>query len=220
MSDNAIFLIEGGKALELVKQHIADKRRVADQVRAYAQELGVENVTTHKLNGRLGGVVFKNKKAIHPDFTKPDDKGVSYPKKRSDFARRLEKEHTGYPDPVQIIAEAFGIPLQVSANYADGTPCALCRIGSAFFECGFMWLSPIEGPFALWIPDIAAEVADLEEGDKRLIVNEPAKSFVMEFDGCRRLEQEEWDIIVATDKLAKKHAAGTLITQQVARKAA
>lgn len=58
MSSNILFMIEGGKALELVKAHIANKKTVRTAVPEMATELGIEVGVTSRLNGNLIGVVF------------------------------------------------------------------------------------------------------------------------------------------------------------------
>lgn len=197
MSKNAIFMIEGGKPLEMIKQHIAERMRVRQEIRELAKELGVEEVHTDRGNGVLRAVVFTGD--VHPEFTKPKKDGASYPKKGSIWAKRLA-EQKGYRDPSEWISSEFGVPLTVSYKTQDGGWGSTC-IGNFINECGFLYLSE-EGPYAMWVPDVPAYVAQYS-GDGT-IVDEPAASFKMEFKGCRRIEDEEWEILVLQDKLAKK----------------
>jgi hypothetical protein len=197
---NAIFLIEEGKPLDLIREHIAERQRVRGEVAAMFEELGARQAWTDRTNGRLLSVEFRG--APPEGWTKPDRKGASHPKKGTEWAAKL-KFSRGYPDPVNVIVEAFGVPLVVETK--SGTSYGWTRIGYPLAECGFLYLS-VAGPYGMWLPDVPAAVAKAEaEGYD---VAEPAKSFRMEFDGCRRLEPEEWDILVAQHKLAAKQAAG------------
>lgn len=200
MSKSVIFMVESGRALELVKQHIAEKRRVRDEVRAMAIEIGSERTFSDRLNGVIGGIDFAGS-PIHPDFKKPNKYGASYPKKGTEWARRF-KAQVGHPDPSQVISKEFNVPLSIGYKTDDGEGWRC--IGGMLRECGWLYLSA-DGPYAMWVPDVEAEVAeDIARGST---VKEPAASFVPKFDGCRRIEDEEWDILVAQQALAEKLAA-------------
>lgn len=199
MFEKAIFMIEGGKALDLVKAFIAERIRVSAEVRALAKELGVEHIYTSRATGVLTGVQFKDK--VHPDFKKPDRKGISFPKKGSEWEKRL-REQVGHQDQSAIIANAFNVPLSIS--YSDDAGSGVRCLGVPFTECGFLYLGA-DGPYAMWVPDVPAEVAHSES--RGYTVGEPAKSFKLEFEGCRRIEREEWEILVAQQKLDEKRAA-------------
>jgi hypothetical protein len=193
-------MIEGGKPLEMIKQHIAERQRVAVAVRDMAKGLGAEQVYTDRTNGTLCGVVFPG--AIHPDFAKPKKRnGVSYPKKGTAWAMRL-KEQQGYRDPSEWISSEFGIPLSLSWRKA-GEWCGSTCIGSPLTECGFLFLGE-DGPFAMWAADVPAYVEVYRSyGD----IEEPASSFQFNIDGLRRIEREEWEILVLQHKLADKKTA-------------
>ena len=195
--EHVIFLIEVGRALELVKQHIQEARRVREAVKAMALELGVQRIRTDLQDGTLRRVIFDG--ARHPDFAKGDKNG-SWPKKGTEWAKRFDAQ-VGYPNQSKTIAEAFGVP--VSVEYAKGQSIGYSMIGHPLRECGFLYLGE-EGPYGMWVPNVPAEVAAYEA--KGYTVAEPAKSFKMEFDGCRYIEREEWDIIVAQHNLAQKRA--------------
>lgn len=202
-TENVIFMIEDGRALELIKEHIAERKRVAAQVRELAGELGAEQVWTDRETGVLCAVQFSGK--IPPGFTRPDRNGASRPKQGTEWAARF-KAQKGYANPSETISKELGVPLMI--NYSGqrkgedvtGSHC----IGFPFTECGFLYLGA-DGPYAMWVPDVPGEVAKYEaEG---YTVKEPAKSFKLEFDGCRRVEREEWDILVMQDRLAKKRTS-------------
>lgn len=202
MAGNLIFIIEGGKALELVKQHIAERQRVAAERKEIALELGVEDIYISNMDGVLLGVRFKGDD-IHPDFKKPDRKGISRPKVRTSWKDRFDAQK-GYPRPSSVIAEAFDIPLSIKYSDKEGDGHGWRSIGNPFNECGFLYLS-VDGPYAMWVPDVSGEIAEAEA--RGLTIEEPAKSFKLEFEGCKRIEKEEWDILVAELKLARKRAA-------------
>lgn len=195
--ESAIFLIEGGKALGMVKEHIAERLRVKAVVHALAKELGVTDVSTNRSTGVLAGVCFKDKP--HPDFTKARGcEGVSYPKKGTEWHKRF-KAQTGFREVCGWIAEEFNVPCSIRFKNEHGSGGRM--IGSPFNECGFLYLG-VDGPYAMWIPDVPAEVAN--QAEQGYEVEEPAKSFVMEFDGCRRIHKEEWEILVLQHKLEQK----------------
>ena len=188
----AIFLIEEGKALELVREHLVEQQRVRKQSQELARELGVQQVWTHKDNGVLVSVEFPD--AVHPDFTKPREHG-SKPKRGSEWARRFSAQ-VGYENPSQMIIKAFGIPHVIS--YGKGTGHGSRRIGVPFSECGFLYLGE-DGPYAMWVPNIEAAVkADVAEG---YTIEEPARSFRLKFDGCQRISQRKWNAIVREHEL-------------------
>lgn len=196
MNKNAVFLIEGGKPLEMVKEHIADLLRIRKVNSALADELGITQGYVCNHSGVLLGARFKGQP--HPDFKKPKRNGVSFPKKGTEWARRLA-EQKGHHELPSWIAEELGIPLTISFQVGDGDGWQ--HIGSLLYECGFLFLSA-EGPYAMWTPDVPVEVAKIESEGKT--VSEPAKSFRLEFEGCRRIEIEEWNIMVQQKRLEDK----------------
>lgn len=199
--ESAIFMIEGGKALEMVKEHIAERLRVNKVVKSLAEELGRVDVYANRSNGVLSGVCFKGNP--HPDFTKARGReGVSYPKKGTEWAKRFNAQ-VGFREVTEWISDEFGVPCCIRFKGEHGHGSSM--IGSPFNECGFLYLSE-NGPFAMWTPDVPAEVAKVVADGYE--VEEPAKSFVLEFDGCRRIQKEEWEILVLKHKLESRKAKG------------
>jgi hypothetical protein len=197
MAGNLIFMIESGKALELVKQHIADRLESIERAKAVAIELRAADVSTSRVDGTVVAVRFNG--APHPDFKKPDKYG-SRPRKGTEWAKRLAAQQ-GYEHDSRLIMHGLGVPCGISYSGNGGSGSRL--IGVPFNECGFLFLCK-DGPYAMWIPDIEAEVKAYL--DKGCAVEEPALSFRPQFDGCRRIETEEWDILVAQHKLARKRS--------------
>jgi len=185
----AIFLIEGGPALELVRQHIADLTVVRDQNRELATELGVRHIWTHRDTGAIVAVDFE-RNARHPDFTVPR-KSRSHPKKGTSWEQRFAAVK-GYRCPDKAIGETFNIPRVL--GYGNEGSCGSRIIGYPLSVFDFLYVGE-NGPFAMSVPDIEAEVR--AEEARGMVVSEPAKSFRMEFDGCRRLSEAEWDGLFA-----------------------
>lgn len=196
--NDLIFIIEGGKALRLVKDHIAARQAVTLSNRALAKELGIEEATSDIQTGVLRGVVFKG--AVHADFTKPSRKSISFPKKGTDWHKRFASQ-VGHEPAEQVISRELGVPTSLSYTTASGEGWRM--IGMPFRACQFLWLTH-DGPYAMVIPDVAAEVKDMESDGS--LVTEPDRSFKAEFDGCRLIEDEEWELLVAQHNLAKKLA--------------
>lgn len=199
--DQLLFLIESGRPLEMVKSHLAERARVRAENLAMCQQLGVTRASTDRLTGALHGVVF-DAGAVPADWKKPTSKGVSFPKKGSEWERRL-KAQTGYADPSELIAEAFNIPTHIDYTKPGEDTGGWRMIGLPLRSCGFLWVSE-SGPFAMWIPDVPGEVR--KSNDDGFEVAEPAKSFKPVIDGCRQILEEEWDLIVAKHKLASRQA--------------
>lgn len=199
MNGSVIFLIEGGRALELVKHRIAEVKRVREVILQLSDELGIRTGTTDRETGVLRGVVFPGLR--HPDFKKPCASGVCYPRKGTKWFDRLCSQ-VGYESSERVICEGLSVPTLIETEEPSGG-WRQRHIGALLNACGFLYISG-DGPYAMWIPDVAAEVA-LSESEGST-VKEPAKSFKMEFDGCRRIHDEEWNLLVAKAELAEKLA--------------
>ena len=201
MTDSVIFLIEGGRALELVKHRISEVKRVRAAVRELSEELGVRTGTTDSLTGVLRGVVFPGLR--HADFKCPNSKGVCAPRKGTQWFTRFQSQ-VGYGNSDEVICRELGVPTLIETTEADGG-WRQRHIGALLNACGFLYISG-DGPYAMWIPNVVGEVADAESDGSTVM--EPAKSFKMEFDGCRRIHEEQWNLMVAEAALAEKLEAG------------
>jgi len=195
-----MFMIEGGKVLEMVKEHIAERQIQMKEINAICNELGVDEISSSRSDGTIFRVKFKG--AVHPEFCKPTGShGLSSPKKGTAWHKRF-KAQKGYRELSPWIADAFQIPTQLhykGKGCISGSTC----IGNPFSECGFLYLGE-DGPYAMWIPDVESRVASMVEDGYE--VDEPANSFVPSFDGCRRIEKEEWEILALQHKLDKRKA--------------
>jgi len=200
----AIFIIEGGRALEMVKEHIADRSRVRRVVLTLIKELGVEEASINRFNGVLCGVVFKGE--VHPEFCRPRGRhGVSSPRKGTSWNKQFKGQH-GYKEVAGWIAGEFSIPTVISYRGKDSDGSRLT--GSEIDVCGFLFLGE-DGPYAMWTPNVPAEVAAAEaEGCE---VEGPAKSFKLEFNGCRRIKKENWQILAQRHQLTRGAITSSLI---------
>lgn len=199
--NNLYFLIEGGKALELVKGHIEERIRVKKGVSALAKELGVEYIWTHRETGNLLSVRFKGER--HPEFTLPKRDGSSWPKKGTEWAKKFAEcpKHKSASD---LIKEVMGIPTWLRFINESGAFVGGTSAGHPITPCFFLYPHQ-DGPYVMVIPNVPGEVA-VAQADGH-VIEEPAASFVAEFEGCRRIEEEEWDAILAQHKLAEKQKA-------------
>lgn len=209
MGKSIVLLIESGLALDLVKQHIAEVQRVRLLNQSICEELGVKEGVTDPFSGVLRGVVFTG--TIHKDWSVPKRNRCSYPKKGTPWSQRI-LDQRGYADPSATIAEAFGVPTETEYKRSSDGCHGSRSIGNMLHPCGFLYLSK-DGPYAMWIPDAEAEVRDDEA--RGYVVAEPTKSYRPAIDGCRRIEVEEWEILVAQHKLAKKAGLAHADTQMI-----
>lgn len=197
--DNVIYLIESGEPLRLVKHHIAEVQRVHKEVCALLAELGTDRASTDPFTGVLTCVVFPG--AVPDGWTKPGRKyGTSHPKKGTAWHKRFQ-EQVGHPVVSTSIREAFGVPTHIS--YTTDTGNGFTRIGNSFFPCGFAYPSA-EGPFALYVPDVVGHLKEAQ-AEGKTVTNEDALAWTGKIPGARRIEPEEWDILVATHKLKEKN---------------
>lgn len=180
-------LIEGGKALDLFNQYDANKRRVHVENMAIANELGVTQCSRDRFTGAINGVIFNGE--IHPEFNARHKKTkLSYPKKGSSWEKRFNANTMD--TAVKVITEAFDIPLSI--GYKGASIEGWANIGHAFNECGFLSLGEHH---CMYVPDVLAAIAEIEShGDT---VKEPAKSFKPNYEGCRQITEEEWELMGA-----------------------
>jgi hypothetical protein len=194
----AVFLIEGGKPLELVKQHIQDRLLTREANFKICEELGVESACTDTIQGTLTRVVFKGK--VHKDFTVPNKHGASRPKVGTEWAKRFNSQK-GYRHSSCIIEEHFNVATKISFTRSDGAH-SWRHMGDMFFPCAFLFLSA-DGPYAMYMPDVQRECEAIEaEGHT---ITEPTTR-ELQFEGCKRIEKEEWEIMVLQHELAEKKA--------------
>lgn len=194
------FAVEGGTTLELAVAHVEKRLSVIRGNTEIAKEIGAQRFVVDISKGTISGVVFDGK--THSDFKKPNRRGVSYPKKGSEWERRFS-DLDGYDACGYGLADTLGVPTVIS--YESETSRGSAVISPDFNSgVGFLYLSAA-GPFVLYIPDIAAVVADYET--RGYSVSPECKSFKPEFDGAKPILKEEWELLVAKHKLAQAEKA-------------
>ena len=191
------FAVDGGRMLELAKKHVAERAAVEEVNRALAKELGAERYAVDYANGVLCGVIFTGKP--HADFKKANKHGIASPRARTAWDARLSSIK-GYDRRGFSLAKALGVPTDISYQRDGIERGSACISGGFSSGVGLLYLSK-DGPFALYIPDIAHVVADYEA--RGYTVCDECKNFKPEFDGARPILKEEWELTVARHKLAE-----------------
>lgn len=194
----AVFLIEGGKALEFIKQYIAERLYIRSNNKVICDELGVDEICTDITSGVITRVVFKDK--VHKDFTVPDKRGTSRPKVGTEWAKRFNAQK-GYRHCSAIIEDQLQVVTSLNFNTSRGSE-SWRHLGDLFFPCGFLYMSH-DGPYAMYMPDLPRECEAIE-AEGGTIINLPTRE--LQFEGCKRIEKEEWEIMVLQHKLAEKKA--------------
>lgn len=193
-----IYLIEADPALTVVRDYVAARQHVRDEAVAIAKEYGAPRFVTDPFTYALTGLQF-DRGLVHRQFKAPNRYGTSYPKLKTE-ARKRFKALKGVEPGEGIIAEHFGVPL--SLEYKDGYGHGWTRTGEGLKPCGFLFFGK-DGPFAMWVPDVAAQIAELIAQGYTVTTLAPPR----EFPGCRQILQEEWELMVAQDNLEKaRHA--------------
>jgi hypothetical protein len=205
-----IYLIESGKPLQLIQRHIEELKRVRTQNQVIAEELGVREASTDRFTGVLVGVVFPRGKTPE-GWTKPDRKhGVSFPKKGSPMAARFAAQ-VGFESPATTISNELGVPCDASFE-TDGGGYGSTYLGdSPFRPCGWLYCSEF-GPFALFTPAVVAEGREMTEAGKK--VTGAAATYQGVIEGCRQIDEEEWDLITAQHALDMKRKKAQVEAQK------
>lgn len=195
------FMVEGGRALELVHEHLRAVAAVREANSKFVLAVGGMRYRAMPDDGSLTAIEFNGPPPS--GFTRPDRNGASRPKRGT----RLAEEMGALPRYENIsmrISAELSVPLSLIYVDAEGTETGWSLIGYPLDECGFLSLGD-NGPFAMYIPDVPACVRDAETTGR--VVAASVKGFAPEFAGCRRIELEEWDALVAQRNLERKRAA-------------
>jgi hypothetical protein len=195
------FAVESGATLELAHKYVSERLETIKRNAALIEPLGVKKYIQSVTDGTVVGVEFEGK--VHPDFKKPNKRGASFPKAKTEWDAKFSAQ-TGYDRLGFDLAEALGVPTGISYTSEGRHGCG-ALVGYGFSAgVGFLYLST-DGPFALYIPDVAAIVSEYEAEGKT--VGDECKHFKPEFEGARPILKEEWDLAVARHKLAKAEKA-------------
>jgi hypothetical protein len=211
-----LFMIEGpGKAMDLVKQHfenvLAIRKAQSDMLESLGFNLKDVEVWRRNDDFALTGVRFVRGKP-GPEWIKPDAKGRTRPKRGTELHKKFYAVG-GITPASQVIAKAFNVPLGL--GYKTNTGQGWTAIGRMLNECGFLYMSK-DGPYAMWVPNVPQCVAEFKESMKKYkslkIVNAEVEAFKPEFEGCRPILEEEWDLLVAQHKLDAKRKSAEEVT--------
>jgi hypothetical protein len=200
-----LFMIEGGVMLQVVKDYIQSVLDLRERKIEALKKLGLDSETTEvwssNYDGRMVAVTlprdFKNK----ADWTKPNSQGRSSPKKGTEAHKIFFDKSLGIKSAESVIIEKLKVPTQLA--YSTATGKGFTSIGRMLSSCGFLYMSK-DGPYALWIPDVEACVAELKAQNvryKSFKVLGGTENWKLEVEGLRPILQEEWDLLVAQKNL-------------------
>lgn len=215
----ALYMIESGPLLQMVKDHMREIRRVNTENIALLAPLGVSRVVLSREDGTVLGVFFEGRRGPpSSEWVKLDRNGASRPRRGSEWAKKFA-EQRGFKSAERIIEEALKIPHTLAYKGRKGSVNEGNEgsrvLGPMFESAGFLSLGS-KGPVAFWMPDVQAEVAK-SEADGWSVLG-AAKKFNMDIPGCRRTIPEEWELLVAKQNLAE--ARKTIANSEKASKAA
>lgn len=198
---NSYFLIEGpGVAMNLITEWLAARDEALDRAFSMLHELGVTHHTRDDSTGVVTGVAFPRGE-VPAGWTKPDKYGVSRPKKGTDEYKRFNAQ-VGHPKASPLIKSAFNIPTSMKCEGPNGE--RFIEMGHWFEPCGFATMGDTP-PFLLVIPNVAYYVAKAEaEG---YTVPAEVKAFKPEFEGCRAITEDDWDLMVLRAEKSKEQAS-------------
>lgn len=190
------FLIEGeGKAKEIIESWLKEWMAAQERTIAFVKEIGAINHTRCEETGILTGIVF-DKGQVPDGWIKPNNRGITRPKKGTDLYKRF-KAQKGCEKFSPIFAKAFNIPTTMWPTDAEGKKCRV-EMGHWFTPCQLVSTGKQHGVI---IPNVAYYVAKAEaEG---LTVPEDVKAFKPEFEGCRQITREDWELIEIQHRASK-----------------
>ena len=202
------FLIEGpGRAKELVTQYIAERAAVVQAINAFAKKVGASAYQTERETLRLAGLTFDGPvpqgwKSIGSTSRRGGKQSFA-PRKGSAEHAEMQSLPTLSLTPEKV-AQALGIPTMIDYVNAKGAYAGGVILSLPGDECGFAYPTA-SGPFLLWMPDVEKAVESCEKTLPKiaphLSVSPAIKSYRPEFEGCRKILREEWDLIVAQHAL-------------------
>lgn len=193
------FEVLSGRALELVRDHIAAETANDDRNRALAAEMGAYQFWKDPCRGTLTAVAFEGK--VPTDFTKPARGGRTVPKKDSPWRERLENQQ-GYDCRCIALGQELGIVTSIGYS-GNGTAQGSSVIGHGFQRIHVLYLGA-EGPCAIVFADPRSSIKSYK--DRGYAVDEACENFKAELPGCRLILEEEWKLAVAQHELSEARA--------------
>lgn len=190
------FEVLSGEALALVNRHVADRGRVERENREICTKYGAEKYFVSPLDGAIIALEWN---VAHPDFTKPNSKGYSRPKRGTKAADDFASVK-GYDAMCRDIEKALGIVTGIEYE-GNGTIKGSALIGYSFKRTHVLYPAK-EGPYCIVFADPRPTIADHEARGYTVLTK-----FKPELPGCRLITQEEWELALA--QYAVGQAAGT-----------
>jgi hypothetical protein len=214
-----ILLVENGPVLELVKQHVADRDRVRELKVQILTQLGLDpekvEVWASSHDGAMNAVSIPSKlklpkKFVQANWTRPDSQGRRRPKRGTAEYNAFFTKDARYTPAEKLIAECLKVPCSIGYKTAGGE--GWTSIGRMLRACGFLWMHKDTGPYAIWIPDVEACLAELKAKHKKVKgfkILGGADKWVLDTTGLKPILEEEWALMVAQKNLedARKKAA-------------
>ncbi len=209
MTDN-YYVIESGQVLDLIKQHISERHAAVKEAHQLMKELGVETAGYYDdiFDGKL--VALNVEEKPNKEFNKPKRRNGGWycsPKAGTEWHTRF-KQQKGYDKRCVRLSEHLKLPTGYSFADETGKTVACGTLASRIIQnCGFLYLSN-NGPFAMWVENLTERLEKLKKQYPDLTLSEPSEPISMEFEGCRPILKEEWDLMVAQHnvEIAKQKA--------------
>jgi hypothetical protein len=211
----ALFLIEGGPMMDLVKKHLAERDRVHKVKLQILEYLALDpkevEIWARRYDGMVTALRLPSREIPEgfnaSNWTKPDNAGRRTPKKGTVEYEIFYAKECRYTPQTELIAKALKVPCSVGYKSKGGE--GWTRIGRMLNECGFLWMHKKDGPFAMWIPDVPACVEEMKtrhKGLKDFKILGGADTWSMDMTGIKPILQEEWDLLVAQKNLEEAKA--------------
>jgi len=202
------FLIEGpGRAMDLVTQYVSERSFAIQAINDFAKKVGASAYQTEHDTLRLAGLTFDGPvplgwKSIG-NTSRRGGKQSFAPRRGSDAYNEMQALPCISTTP-DVVADALGIPTMIDYVDANGKYAGGVVLSLPGSECGFAYPST-SGPFLLVTPDVQKAVESCEKSlpsiAPHLFIGQSIKDYRPEFEGCRQILREEWDLIVAKHAL-------------------
>jgi hypothetical protein len=199
-SHSVYYLIEGDPFLSIAKEfcklHLEAHGRICEYVHSINGEFW-----RLSLSGRISGIKFKDGYS-HVDFKKPDKYGACYPKRKSEHYAKFQDSNLKMPNATEFVLSKVYIPINLDYQYGEVTGGR--SVGHPFTPIGLYWFSlKNDAPILLEIPNVeyTRESMKIENPD---ISFKKDGEWKMNETGLKKILIEEWDLMVARDKVKHK----------------
>ena len=198
-SNSLYYIIEGEPYLSVAKAFVNEYQAAHKRVCDYLDGLGVSQ-WRYGFSGHIAGVVFEGN--IPPDFCKPDNYGVTRPKKTSKYYKEFKRDDLKLPDVEKWILDKFYIPTGYGYKYDGGSGGT--AIGHPFKPIEICWYSTDDNaPLMLKIPNIPYEIEYKKATRSNVVFENDFDKWKLDETGLRQILVEEWDLMVAKYKAEK-----------------